>query len=201
MPRYSGWGKTTSATPGCFSKKYIERARHLEVQIFGDGKGEVIALGVRDCSLQRRNQKVIEETPAPNLPDGMAQALCSAAIALGKAVNYRSAGTVEFVYDSAAQRFYFLEVNTRLQVEHGVTEQVWGVDLVHWMIALAAGDLPPLSELAAGLQPRGHAIQARIYAEDPGRQFQPSPGLLTDVWFPTGGRRHPAHRSLGGGRV
>ncbi len=145
---------------------------------------EVIALGVRDCSLQRRNQKVIEETPAPNLPEGMAQALCSAAIALGKAVNYRSAGTVEFVYDSAAQRFYFLEVNTRLQVEHGVTEQVWGVDLVRWMIALAAGDLPPLSELAAGLQPRGHAIQARIYAEDPGRQFQPSPGLLTDVWFP-----------------
>lgn len=127
---------------------------------------------------------MIEETPAPNLPDGMAQALCSAAIALGKAVNYRSAGTVEFVYDSAAQRFYFLEVNTRLQVEHGVTEQVWGVDLVHWMIALAAGDLPPLSELAAGLQPRGNAIQARIYAEDPGRQFQPSPGLLTDVWFP-----------------
>jgi urea carboxylase len=126
---------------------------------------------VRDCSLQRRNQKVIEETPAPNLPDGMAQALCSAAIALGKAVNYRSAGTVEFVYDSAAQRFYFLEVNTRLQVEHGVTEQVWGVDLVHWMIALAAGDLPPLSELAAGLQPRGHAIQARIYAEDPAASF------------------------------
>ncbi len=127
---------------------------------------------------------MIEETPAPNLPDGMAQALCSAAIALGKAVNYRSAGTVEFVYDSAAQRFYFLEVNTRLQVEHGVTEQVWGVDLVRWMIALAAGDLPPLSELAAGLAARGHAIQARIYAEDPGRQFQPSPGLLTDVWFP-----------------
>ncbi|HCB9203019.1 Urea carboxylase [Klebsiella variicola] len=177
-------GQNNFSDAGVFLEKYIERARHLEVQIFGDGEGEVIALGVRDCSLQRRNQKVIEETPAPNLPDGMAQALCSAAIALGKAVNYRSAGTVEFVYDSAAQRFYFLEVNTRLQVEHGVTEQVWGVDLVRWMIALAAGDLPPLSELAAGLQPRGHAIQARIYAEDPGRQFQPSPGLLTDVWFP-----------------
>jgi acetyl/propionyl-CoA carboxylase alpha subunit len=114
----------------------------------------------------------------------MEAALCSAAIKLGKAVNYRSAGTVEFVYDSAAKRFYFLEVNTRLQVEHGVTEQVWGVDLVRWMIELAAGDLPPLTELAAGLTPQGHAVQARVYAEDPGRQFQPSPGLLTDVAFP-----------------
>ncbi len=177
-------GQNNFSDGGVFLEKYIERARHLEVQIFGDGRGEVIALGVRDCSVQRRNQKVIEETPAPNLPDGMAQALCAAAIALGKAVSYRSAGTVEFVYDSAARQFYFLEVNTRLQVEHGVTEQVWGVDLVRWMIELAAGELPPLTELAAGLRPQGHAIQARIYAEDPGRQFQPSPGLLTDVFFP-----------------
>ncbi len=167
-----------------FIEKYIERARHLEVQIFGDGRGEVIALGVRDCSVQRRNQKVLEETPAPNLPTGIADALCAAAIRLAKAVNYRSAGTVEFVYDSEAERFYFLEVNTRLQVEHGVTEQVWGVDLVRWMIELAAGDLPPLIELAHGLQPSGHAIQARLYAEDPARDFQPSPGLLTAVAFP-----------------
>lgn len=127
---------------------------------------------------------MIEETPAPNLPEGTAQALCAAAIALGKAVNYRSAGTVEFVYDSTARQFYFLEVNTRLQVEHGVTEQVWGVDLVRWMIELAAGDLPALDVLAAGLRPQGHAIQARLYAEDPGRQFQPSPGLLTEAIFP-----------------
>lgn len=180
-------GQNNFSDAGVFLEKYIERARHLEVQIFGDGEGGVIALGVRDCSVQRRNQKVIEETPAPNLPDGMAEALCSAAIALGKAVNYRSAGTVEFVYDSAAQHFYFLEVNTRLQVEHGVTEQVWGVDLVQWMIELAAGELPPLDRLAATLKPQGHAIQARIYAEDPGRQFQPSPGLLTDVFFPPAG--------------
>ncbi|MEH0885368.1 urea carboxylase [Enterobacter sp. UNJFSC 003] len=177
-------GKNNFSDAGVFIEKYIERARHLEVQLFGDGMGEVIALGVRDCSVQRRNQKVLEETPAPNLPAGMESALCEAAITLGKAVNYRSAGTVEFVYDSDAARFYFLEVNTRLQVEHGVTEQVWGVDLVRWMIELAAGSLPPLAGLRAKLKPGGHAIQARVYAEDPGRQFQPSPGLLTDVVFP-----------------
>ncbi|MTD25824.1 urea carboxylase [Erwinia sorbitola] len=177
-------GQNNFSDAGVFIEKYIERARHLEVQIFGDGQGEAIALGVRDCSVQRRNQKVIEETPAPNLPADIAQALCDAALTLAKAVNYRSAGTVEFVYDSAAQQFWFLEVNTRLQVEHGVTEQVWGVDLVHWMIALAAGELPPLAELGVTLSPKGHAIQARVYAEDPGRQFQPSPGLLTDVSFP-----------------
>ena len=177
-------GQSNFSDAGVFIEKYIQRARHLEVQVFGDGRGEVIALGVRDCSVQRRNQKVLEETPAPNLPDGMAQALCDAAIQLARAVRYRSAGTVEFVYDSEAQRFYFLEVNTRLQVEHGVTEQVWGVDLVRWMIELAAGTLAPLGELQRGLQPNGHAIQARLYAEDPGRDFQPSPGLLTDVAFP-----------------
>ncbi|ANI83749.1 urea carboxylase [Kosakonia oryzae] len=182
-------GKNNFSDAGVFIEKYIARARHLEVQIFGDGAGEVIALGVRDCSVQRRNQKVLEETPAPNLPAGMEAALCSAAIKLGKAVNYRSAGTVEFVYDSEAKRFYFLEVNTRLQVEHGVTEQVWGVDLVGWMIALAAGELPPLAQLRDSLTPSGHAIQARVYAEDPGRQFQPSPGLLTDVAFPADDRR------------
>jgi len=177
-------GQNNFSDSGVFIEKYIQRARHLEVQVFGDGKGDVLALGVRDCSVQRRNQKVLEETPAPNLPAGMAEELCAAAIKLAKAVSYRSAGTVEFVYDSAAERFYFLEVNTRLQVEHGVTEQVWGVDLVRWMIELAAGDLAPLNELAKGLKPSGHAIQARLYAEDPGRDFQPSPGLLTAVQFP-----------------
>ncbi|WP_449123168.1 urea carboxylase [Pseudomonas sp. MPG01] len=177
-------GQNNFSDAGVFIEKYIQRARHLEVQVFGDGRGEVIALGVRDCSVQRRNQKVLEETPAPNLPHGMAEELCAAAIKLAKAVNYRSAGTVEFVFDSEAQRFYFLEVNTRLQVEHGVTEQVWGVDLVRWMVELAAGELPPLSELYRQLKPDGHAIQARLYAEDPGRDFQPSPGLLTAVEFP-----------------
>ncbi|MCO6055145.1 urea carboxylase [Pseudomonas sp. MOB-449] len=177
-------GQNNFSDSGVFIEKYIQRARHLEVQVFGDGRGEVIALGVRDCSVQRRNQKVLEETPAPNLPAGMAEELCAAAIKLASSVSYRSAGTVEFVYDSEAERFYFLEVNTRLQVEHGVTEQVWGVDLVRWMIELAAGTLAPLAKLAAGLEPSGHAIQARLYAEDPGRDFQPCPGLLTAVAFP-----------------
>jgi urea carboxylase len=183
-------GQNNFSDAGVFIEKYIQRARHLEVQVFGDGRGEVIALGVRDCSVQRRNQKVLEETPAPNLPEGMAEELCAAAIKLAKAVSYRSAGTVEFVFDSDDQRFYFLEVNTRLQVEHGVTEQVWGVDLVSWMIQLAAGDLPPLAELQASLKPSGHAIQARLYAEDPGRDFQPSPGLLTSVQFPPANGKH-----------
>ncbi|WP_122367315.1 urea carboxylase [Pseudomonas coronafaciens] len=177
-------GQNNFSDAGVFIEKYIQRARHLEVQVFGDGQGEVLALGVRDCSVQRRNQKVLEETPAPNLPEGMADELCAAAIKLARAVSYRSAGTVEFVFDSEDQRFYFLEVNTRLQVEHGVTEQVWGVDLVSWMVQLAAGDLPPLSQLQASLKPVGHAIQARLYAEDPGRDFQPCPGLLTAVNFP-----------------
>ncbi|GGD05200.1 urea carboxylase [Halopseudomonas salina] len=180
-------GQNNFSDAGVFIEKYIQRARHLEVQVFGDGQGEVLALGVRDCSVQRRNQKVIEETPAPNLPEGMAEALCEAAIRLASAVRYRSAGTVEFVYDSEAAKFYFLEVNTRLQVEHGVTEQVWDVDLVSWMIQLAAGDLPPLAQLGVGLDARGHAIQARVYAEDPGRDFQPCPGLLTAVNFPAAG--------------
>jgi urea carboxylase len=111
---------------GVFLERFIERARHIEVQIFGDGTGGVIALGERDCSLQRRNQKVIEETPAPNLPDVIRTQLCDAAIRLMAETHYRSAGTVEYIYDSDRQAFYFLEVNTRLQVEHGVTEAVWG---------------------------------------------------------------------------
>ncbi|MBF7730669.1 urea carboxylase [Pseudomonas sp. N040] len=183
-------GQNNFSDSGVFIEKYIQRARHLEVQVFGDGRGEVLTLGVRDCSVQRRNQKVLEETPAPNLPAGMAEELCAAALKLAKAVSYRSAGTVEFVYDSDACQFYFLEVNTRLQVEHGVTEQVWGVDLVRWMIELAAGDLPPLAELANSLQPSGHAVQARLYAEDPGRDFQPCPGLLTAVNFPKADGKH-----------
>ncbi len=171
---------------GIFLEKFVDRARHIEVQIFGDGLGGVIELGERDCSVQRRNQKVIEETPAPNLPESVRTQLLECAVRLGKAVNYRSAGTVEFVYDADARQFYFLEVNTRLQVEHGVTEEVTGVDLVEWMVRCAAGDLAPLATLKPIAS--GHSIQTRIYAEDPGKNFQPSAGLLTEVVFPSGAR-------------
>ncbi len=175
-------GQSAFGDDGVFVERFIEQARHLEVQIFGDGRGDVIALGERDCSTQRRNQKVIEETPAPGLSPETRARLSALAVALGKSVNYRSAGTVEFVYDDAAGEFYFLEVNTRLQVEHGVTEEVYGVDLVAWMIQLGSGDLLPLSSL--DLSPRGHSIEARLYAEDAGQNFQPSIGRLTHVQFP-----------------
>jgi len=171
---------------GLFLEKYVEQARHIEVQVFGDGRGEVIALGERDCSVQRRNQKVIEETPAPGLTDVQRSSLHATAVRLAKAVNYRSAGTVEFVCDVASTQFYFLEVNTRLQVEHGVTEQVCQVDLVEWMVRLAAGDLPPLAGLTPS--PQGASIQVRLYAEDPGKNFQPSAGLLTEVKWPAEAR-------------
>lgn len=167
---------------GIYLEKYVEQARHIEVQIFGDGNGNVVALGERDCSVQRRNQKVIEETPAPGLSDSQRERLLATAVQLGKAVNYQSAGTVEFVYDAQNGEFYFLEVNTRLQVEHGVTEQVTGIDLVEWMVRQAAGDLPELPGLV--IHSRGVSIQVRLYAEDPGKQFQPSSGILTEAVFP-----------------
>jgi len=169
---------------GVFIEKFIEYARHIEVQVFGDGKGNVVALGERDCSTQRRNQKVIEEAPAPNLTDEVRKELHDTAVRLAQAVNYRNVGTVEFVYDQKLNQFYFLEVNTRLQVEHGVTEQVFNVDLVEWMIKLAANELESLESLSENLKPTGHAIQARVYAEDPNKNFQPSAGLLSEVSFP-----------------
>jgi urea carboxylase len=165
-----------------YLEKFVEHARHIEVQIFGDGAGHVIALGERDCSVQRRNQKVIEETPAPGLSGKERSALHETAVRLASAVNYANAGTVEFVFDAHNRAFYFLEVNTRLQVEHGVTEQVYGVDLVEWMIRQAEGTLAPLDTLVH--EPQGASIQVRVYAEDPNRQFQPSSGLLTHVAFP-----------------
>ncbi|WP_028009093.1 urea carboxylase [Solimonas flava] len=165
-----------------YLERYVETARHVEVQIFGDGRGRVVALGERDCSLQRRNQKVVEETPAPGLSDALRARLHAAARALGEAVQYESAGTVEFIYDVAREDFYFLEVNTRLQVEHPVTESVYGVDLVEWMLRQAAGEFELPAQSA--LRPRGASIEVRLYAENPQRDFRPSTGLLTEVRFP-----------------
>jgi urea carboxylase len=165
-----------------FIERFIQRGRHVEVQIFGDGKGRVLALGERDCSVQRRNQKVFEETPAPGLSDSTRAALHEAAVKLGESVNYRSAGTVEFIYDADRDDFFFLEVNTRLQVEHGVTELVTGIDLVEWMARLALDESWEMP--AASPRTNGCAIQARVYAEDPNHNFRPSSGLLTEASFP-----------------
>ncbi|MBB5323240.1 urea carboxylase [Anoxybacillus tepidamans] len=167
---------------GVFLEKYIQKARHIEVQIFGNRFGEVVALGERDCSIQRRNQKVIEESPAPNLPEHIRKAMLEAAKRLAAEVNYRNAGTVEFLYDPQTEAFYFLEVNTRLQVEHGVTEEVLGIDLVEWMILEAADALHHLPSLVK--KPQGHSIQVRLYAEDCFHNFRPSAGQLDQVIFP-----------------
>lgn len=167
---------------GVFLERYIARARHIEVQIFGDGTGRVMPLGERDCSLQRRNQKVVEESPAPDLDEDVRSKLIAAAVRLGAAARYLSAGTVEFLFDAERQEFFFLEMNTRLQVEHGVTEEVMGIDLVEWMIRGAAGDFsfldrkPPVS--------KGHAVQVRLYAEDPALDYRPTTGTITAIDFP-----------------
>jgi urea carboxylase len=170
---------------GVYLEKFVGVARHIEVQIFGDGRGHVVALGERDCSAQRRNQKVVEETPAPGLSDALRRELLESAVRLTQSVGYQSAGTVEFLFDVSALQFYFLEVNTRLQVEHGVTEEVTGVDLVEWMIRQAAGELDLRDFQPA---PSGASIQVRLYAEDPNKAFQPSSGMLTQAEFPARAR-------------
>lgn len=178
----SRMGSANFGNGGVFLERAVSRARHIEVQIFGDGKGRVLALTERDCSTQRRNQKVIEETPAPRLPPEVRAALLDCARRLGESASYESAGTVEFLYDDDRQDFFFLEVNTRLQVEHGVTEEIHNIDLVEWMIRQAAGEW----ELPDHISPQGHSIQVRLYAEDPNKDFQPSTGLLTGVDFAPG---------------
>jgi len=178
----AGMGSRFFGDGGVFVERFVDQARHVEVQIFGDGRGQVIELGERDCTLQRRNQKVIEETPAPGLPESTRSALLEAAVRLGESVHYQSAGTVEFIYDAHRDEFYFLEVNTRLQVEHPVTEMVTGTDLIEWMLCVASAEDIDLQTQPPG----GSAVEVRIYAEEPLRNFQPSPGRLTQVVLPEG---------------
>lgn len=167
---------------GMFLERLVRPARHVEVQLFGDGEGRVAVIGDRDCSLQRRNQKVIEEAPAPALPEHVRTLLHESARTLAESVNYRSAGTVEFVYDPVREEAAFLEVNTRLQVEHPVTEEVYGVDLVEWMLRLARGET--LDVFDTPFVPNGNAVEARVYAEDPAKAGLPSSGLVTQAAFP-----------------
>lgn len=181
---------TNFSSTGVFLERFVARARHIEVQLFGDGRGRVVSLGTRDCSLQRRNQKVLEEAPAPGLAPELSEQLLAASRELARSVGYRSAGTVEFVYDVERGAAAFLEMNTRLQVEHPVTEAVTGVDLVEWMLRLAGGDTSMVDEQPeTGPAITGWAVEARVYAEDPGHDYRPSAGLITAATFPAEGVR------------
>ncbi len=171
-------------------EKYILAPRHIEVQVFGDSHGNIVHLFERDCSMQRRHQKVIEEAPAPGMDDATRFAVCDAAVKAARAVNYVGAGTIEFIADASqglhADRIWFMEMNTRLQVEHPVTEAITGVDLVEWQLRVASGEPLPLRQ--EDLAINGHAIEARLYAEDPAKGFLPSTGKLEVLDFPTNSR-------------
>jgi len=167
-----------------FLERYLVRPRHVEVQIVGDGQGNLIHLGDRDCTVQRRNQKMLEEAPAPDLLPGLRSAVHEAALALTRSVGYVGAGTVEFLIDAEAQSFFFLELNARLQVEHGVTELVTGIDIVEAQMNIAAGQ--PLHVMQSDIMVRGHAIQARVAAEDPWDDFNPAPGRIDEISLPRG---------------
>ena len=167
-----------------FLEKFVEPARHIEVQVLGDGQGEVAIIGDRECSLQRRHQKLVEEAPAANIRDEVREAMQEAARSLARSVDYRGAGTVEFLLDAPGEHFYFLEMNTRLQVEHPVTEEAFGVDMVQlqWQVASGAG----IPEGTDGRSPQAHSIEIRVNAEDPVAGFMPSTGRILDCVWPRG---------------
>ncbi len=166
-----------------YAERYVENSRHIEVQILGDHHGNVIDLGERECSIQRRFQKIVEESPAPGLPDGLRKRICNTAKAIAEKAGYRNAGTVEFLL-APDDEFYFLEMNTRLQVEHPVTEMVTGLDLVELQIRIACGEPLPLHQ--EQIKHQGHAIEVRLYAEDPEKDFLPATGTLFDYSLPSG---------------
>ncbi len=168
-----------------YMEKLIEGARHVEVQILGDSFGNVIHLGERDCSLQRKNQKVLEETPCEVLSEATRAKICESAVKAAKAAGYENAGTIEFLYDEDSDKYYFMEMNTRVQVEHPITEMVTGVDIVKEQIRIAAGE--KLSYRQDDIRISGHAIECRINAENPSRNFAPCPGMIDYLLMPSGG--------------
>ncbi|MGY4154691.1 acetyl-CoA carboxylase biotin carboxylase subunit [Bradyrhizobium sp. USDA 4461] len=183
MPQAQAEALAAFGDGGLYVEKLIEGARHIEVQVLGDGH-DVIHCFERECSLQRRRQKVWEEAPSPSLTQAVREKLCTSAVALAKAVNYRGAGTLEYLYDDRTGEFYFLEMNTRIQVEHPVTEMITGIDLVREMIRIAGGE--PLRIRQEEVRVSGHSIEVRINAEDPARNFLPNPGTVSGLGVPGG---------------
>jgi acetyl-CoA carboxylase biotin carboxylase subunit len=183
MPQAAAEAKAAFGDGGLYIEKVIEKARHIEVQILGDGE-RAIHCFERECSLQRRRQKVWEEAPSAVLPQEVREKLCASAVALAEAVKYRGAGTLEYLYDDESHHFYFIEMNTRIQVEHPVTEMITGIDLVREMIRIAGGGRLDVAQSDVRL--KGHAIEVRINAEDPARNFMPAPGTVTSLRVPGG---------------
>jgi acetyl-CoA carboxylase biotin carboxylase subunit len=183
MPQARAEAQAAFGDGGLYIEKLIEHARHIEVQVLGDGE-RVVHCFERECSLQRRRQKVWEEAPSPSLSPEIRERLCTSAVALALSVGYRGAGTLEYLYDETTHHFYFLEMNTRIQVEHPVSEFITGIDLVREMIRIAGGE--PLRFGQGDISMRGHAIEVRINAEDPARNFAPFPGTVSDLRIPGG---------------
>jgi acetyl-CoA carboxylase, biotin carboxylase subunit len=183
MPQASAEAQAAFGDGGLYIEKVINDARHIEVQILGDGTTAIHCFE-RECSLQRRRQKVWEEAPSPVLPLHVRETLCKSAVALAEAVNYRGAGTLEYLYDDKTENFYFIEMNTRIQVEHPVTEMITGMDLVQEMIRIAGGE--PLRFKQSDVKMNGHAIEVRINAEDPANNFMPNPGTISTLTIPAG---------------